>query len=165
MRTLKISFFLILFCGCLFSCTKEEPETGETAEISVQPSGICGTWEWQAEHSMSLQPQEGDFLRITFREHSYKVESNYLLCYDDTCIQHLCQFYNHEQGNYKIEDGKFYRWHVTPLPNFAEIPCQEGIEPIFNVTMDNDTMRLEYLFAQYQSGIQYPNWFKLVRVQ
>ena len=163
MRTLKNSFFLILFCVCLFSCTKEE--TGDTPENSVQPSGICGTWEWQEEHSMSVQPQEGDFLRITFREHSYRVESNYLFCLEDTCIQHLCQFYNNEQGNYKIEDGKFYRWNVTPLPNFAEIPYQEGIGPIFKVTMDNDTMRLQYLFAQFQIEPQYPNILKLVRVR
>ena len=160
MRTLKYHFAIVLLCGCLFSCTKEEPETEETAGISVQPSGVCGTWEWQ---SNSLQ--EDEYLRITFSDYSYRVESNFLLCLEDTCIQHLCQFYNHEQGNYKIEDGKFYRWNVTPLPNFAEIPYQEGIGPIFKVTMDNDTMTLKYLFSQSQIEPQYPNKLKLVRVR
>ena len=160
MRTLKISFFLILLCGCLFSCTKEETETGETVENSVQPSAICGTWEWQ-----TTMLQEDEYFRITFNDYSYRVESNYLFCLEDTCIQHLCQFYNHEQGNYKIENEKFYRWNVTPLPNFVEIPYQEGIGPIFKVTIDNDTMMLKYLFAQSQIEPQYPNKLKLVRVR
>ncbi len=160
MKSLKYSLFFTLICGFLFSCTKEEPETGETAEVSVQPTGICGTWEWQ-----SNALNEDEYLRIIFSDYSYRVESNYLFCLEDTCIQHLCQFYNYERGNYKIEDGKFYRWNVTPLPNFAEIPYQEGIGPIFKVTMDNDTMRLQYLFAQFQIEPQYPNRLKLVRVR
>ena len=163
MKTLRKYFILMLLGGSLFSCTKEEPI--EEPDTPTEPCAICGTWEWQAEHSNSLQPQEGDYLRITFREHSYRVESNYLYCYGDTCVPHLCQFYNNEQGNYKIEDGKFYLWHVTPLPNFAEIPYQEGIGPVFNVTMDADTMRLQYLFSQLQSFHEYPQWFKLVRVR
>ena len=109
--------------------------------------------------------QKGEYLRITFSDYSYRVESNYLFCLEDTCIQHLCQFYNHEQGNYKIEDGKFYRWNVTPLPNFVEIPYQEGIGPIFQVTMGNDTMTLKYLFSQSQIEPQYPNKLKLVKVR
>jgi hypothetical protein len=33
------------------------------------------------------------------------------------------------------------------------------------VTMDADTMRLQYLFSQPQSFYEYPQWFKLVRVR
>ena len=160
MRPLKYFLVFILICGFLFSCTKEEHETGKTAEVSVQPAGICGTWEWQFKF-----PQEDEYLRIIFSEHSYRVESRYLYCYGDICIQHNCHFYNHEQGNYKIENGKFYRWHVTPLPNFAEIPYQEGIAPIFNVTLDADTLVLTYLHGVYQGPNMYPIKYKLVRVR
>lgn len=160
MKLLKYFPVFVIICGFLFSCTKEEPETEKNAEVSVQPAGICGTWEWQ----FTLL-KENEYLRITFMEHSYKVESRYLYCYGDTCIQHNCHFYNHEQANYKIEDGKFYRWHITPLPNFAEIPYQEGIESNFNVTLDGDTMVLNFLHGVYQGPNTYPIKYKLVRVR
>lgn len=160
MKNLKYFLALVIFCGCLFSCTKEETETGETAENSVQSSAICGTWKWQ----FNLL-QEDEYLRIIFSEHSYRVESRYLYCYGDTCIQHNCHFYNQEQGNYKIEDGKFYRWHVTPLPNFAEIPYQEGLAPTFNVTLNGDTLELKYLHSVYQGPNTFPIKYKLVKMQ
>ena len=160
MKPLKYFLVFILICGFLFSCTKEEPETGNTAEVSMQPAGICGTWEWQ-----STALGEDEYLYIIFREHSYKVESHYMGDYGAIHTQHYCLFYNQEQANYKIEDGKFYRWHVTPLPNFAEIPFQEGIGPEFNVTLDGDTLILNALYSSYPGPNWFPTKYKLVRAR
>ena len=160
MKPLKYFLVFVIICVSLFSCTKEEPETERTAEVSVQPAGICGTWEWQ-----STALKENEYLRIIFREHSYKVESRYMADYGEIHTQHYCLFYNHEQANYKIKDGKFYRWHVTPLPNFVEIPFQEGIGPEFNVTLDGDTLILNALYGSYQDGNWFPTKYKLVRVR
>ena len=160
MRPLKFFLVSIVIYGFLFSCTKEETETGNTIEVSVKPAGICGTWEWQ-----SAALKEDEYLRIIFREHSYKVESCYMADYGEIHNQHYCLFYNHEQANYKIEDGKFYRWHVTPLPNFAEIPFQEGMGPEFNVTLDGDTLILNALYGSNQDSNWFPTKYKLVRVR
>ncbi|MBR0076790.1 MAG: hypothetical protein IJP72_00145 [Bacteroidales bacterium] len=160
MRPLKFFLVSVLIYGFLFSCTKEESGTGNTAKVSAQPVGICGTWEWQ-----SPALGEDEYLHIIFREHSYKVESHYMADYGEIHTQHYCLFYNHEQANYKIEDGKFYRWHVTPLPNFAEIPFQEGIGPEFNVTLDGDTLTLNALYGSYQGPDWFPTKYKLVRVR
>lgn len=159
MRTLKYHFAIVLLCGCLFSCTKEEPEIEGTAEVSLQPSGICGTWEWDVNFL------EGDYLRVEFREHSYRVESHFPYVHNDFCCQHSCFFYDQEQGNYKIENGKFYRWHVTPLPNFAEIPFPEDLPPSCKVTLNGDTMLLQTLWSAYQGPNEFPTKYKLVRVR
>ena len=55
-------------------------------------------------------------------------------------------------------------WNVTPLPNFAEIPFQEDINPLFNVDIQEDTMVLKYLHSLPQS-YTYPAEYKLVRVR
>ena len=156
----KFKYFLFFICIILLSCTKEENEPLESPDTLIKISEICGTWEWQ----FNLL-QEDEYLRIIFSEHSYRVESRYLYCYGDTCIQHNCHFYNQEQGNYKIEDGKFYRWHVTPLPNFAEIPYQEGLAPIFSVTLNGDTLELKYLHSVFQGPNTFPIKYKLVKIQ
>ena len=65
----------------------------------------------------------------------------------------------------KIENGKFYRWHVTPLPNFAEIPYPEGIAPHFNVTLNGDTLELKYLHGVFTEPNMYPIKYKLVKVR
>lgn len=154
----SLPIFIVLLCCVLFlSCEKEPVINPQKPDI--RHSDICGTWEWQNPFF-----QENDYLRIIFNDHSYRVESHYVLYANDTCFTQLSFFYDKEQGNYKIKDGKFYMWNVTPLPNFAEIPFQEDINPLFNVDIQEDTMVLKYLHSLTQS-YNYPAEYKLVRVR
>ncbi len=153
----SISFQIVfLFCALLSSCAKDQT----IVPSDTSHTGIYGTWEWRD----SLLINGDDYLRITFYEHSYRVESHYMYCSQDTCVPHRCFFYNKDRGNYKIVDDRFYIWHVTPLPNFAEIPFQEDIAPMFGVTLQEDTMVLTYLHALPHIPGQAPSLYKLVRL-
>ena len=140
--------------GTFFSCEKtEEQEQSRTPTASVTTSDvdIQGTWE-------SIFPvwPEGYGLYITFHQNTFEVETHY---------PNSSFFQNGDHGNYLINDNLFYMWHVTPYPNFIEIPFPQDMLPMFRFEMAGDTMKLHYLYgAMPQPGNSYPTRYELIKI-
>lgn len=154
-QTLLLLTLLMAAGGAFFACEKQEEPAQEQPQtpadsITTSDVDIQGTWE-------SIFPiwPEGYGLYITFHQKTFEVETHY---------PNSSFFQNGDQGNYLINDNLFYMWHVTPYPNFTEIPFPQNMLPMFRFEMAGDTMKLHYLHGPlYQGPDFYPSRYELIR--
>ena len=154
-QTLLKSFLLLtllMVVGVIFcTCEKQEEPAQELPQtpadsITTSDVDIQGTWE-----SISPVWPEGYGLYITFHQNTFEVETHYP----------QSSFFQHgDQGNYLIDDNLFYMWHVTPYPNFTEVPFPQDMLPMFRFEMAGDTMKLHYLYVTMP---QYPTRYELIK--
>ena len=141
---LKTLFLLALMvvAGMFLSCEKQEDPTQEApktpvASVTTSDVDIQGTWEcisptWGEEYSLSV---------IFHSNNTYEVEAYYP-------SEQVSFFQSGERGNYIINDNLFYMWHVTRWANFTVVPFPEELPPMFDVSLQDDTLTLTSKYAQ-----------------